>query len=311
MAHFEWLKDLFDGRMQASQGLVSYAVDVTPLVAQKLLELNFDHNRKLRKANVSDFAVLIENGEFFPGSQVRIGSHKGYYTLLDGQHRLTAIAQTGCPQPMVITVVDIQTATGVREDYARLDTNGQRRTMGDALFSLDAQDSIVFEHSKLTALGSAVRLLLGGNTLSSQSLKKVPKMAIYRWIKKNNEPISALRECVGTGMVGTTRGIIKSPVLSVALATFECAPRDKAVGFWRQVVEDDGLGKSDPRKKLHEFLARPMSGGKASLVAQAVTARCWNAYVSGKSMGNLDRSTAMPKIALTPYPRKVEEPEED
>ena len=79
---------------------------ITPDVAAKMLERNFDGNRKIRPTYVNALANAMLDGEFvgMNGQTIVIGADDG--RLYDGQHRLTAIVQSGTTQKMMVAYVD-------------------------------------------------------------------------------------------------------------------------------------------------------------------------------------------------------------
>lgn len=99
-------------------------ITVTPELARKWLEKN-TANRGLRPSRVRYFAKLIENNEFMLTHQGIAFAKDG--TLIDGQHRLAAIAAVGKPVRMFV-------GEGfVREDVILAIDIGSRRNTADSL----------------------------------------------------------------------------------------------------------------------------------------------------------------------------------
>lgn len=96
---------------------------ITPLDAQALLDRN-DSNRNIRARVVSAYARDMSAGRWLTtGETIKIG-HGG--ELLDGQHRLEAIASTGLAQRLLVV-------TGLDPEARRVIDTGAIRTGGDAL----------------------------------------------------------------------------------------------------------------------------------------------------------------------------------
>lgn len=81
--------------------LYSFVVTITPEIAEDWLQAN-THNRELRESRVQYFMNELKAGRW------RL-THQGIAfspnrVLLDGQHRLWAIALAGIPAPMMVTV---------------------------------------------------------------------------------------------------------------------------------------------------------------------------------------------------------------
>lgn len=99
-------------------------IEVTPELAAAWLNLYNHGNRKMRRSHVKRMALLMENDEFSTTPQGIIFGLSG--TLLDGQHRLQAIVETGITQSLlVIRHVDDSLFTKVDQ--------GAKRSMVDLL----------------------------------------------------------------------------------------------------------------------------------------------------------------------------------
>lgn len=70
--------------------------EITPEIAEQYLELNYKSNRPLKQVSVNQLARDMSEGKFIlnPSAPI-IFTEDG--TLIDGQHRLWACVQCGCP----------------------------------------------------------------------------------------------------------------------------------------------------------------------------------------------------------------------
>jgi hypothetical protein len=98
-------------------------ITVTPQMASGYLATN-DGNRRVRKSHVAYFAGLIERGEWLATHQGIALSSSG--RLLDGQHRLLAVVETGRAVPFMVAF-DVPDET-----FTALDT-GLIRNVSDVL----------------------------------------------------------------------------------------------------------------------------------------------------------------------------------
>lgn len=109
-------------------------VRITPELARHLLSKNYT-NRKMSQSRVSFYARQMIDGEWIMNGQGIIVSNSG--NLLDGQHRLMAVAQSGKSVDMLKVVLkgssDNLTALGMPID------RGKPRTMRDVT-GLDSRD---------------------------------------------------------------------------------------------------------------------------------------------------------------------------
>jgi hypothetical protein len=98
-------------------------VDVTPADAERWLERN-DSNRGLRARAVSAYARDMEHGKWMlTGESVKFDRAGN---LLDGQHRLSAIVQSGTTQRLLVI-------SGIDPSVRGVIDTGAIRTGGDAL----------------------------------------------------------------------------------------------------------------------------------------------------------------------------------
>lgn len=133
----------FEGNtLELADGVIIGLVQVTPELAELWLERNL-HNRKISPPSVNRYARNIENGQWpFTGDPIRF-SDEG--ELLDGQHRLTAIHQTGRTLPLLVI-------TGLHERTQAFMDGGRKRNAADTL--------AIKELPNYVAVSSLVRLAL-------------------------------------------------------------------------------------------------------------------------------------------------------
>lgn len=99
-------------------------ITVTPAMATQLLELN-ELNRPLSGSHVQRIADQITAGKWkFNGDTIKIANDD---SVLDGQHRLWAVVESGCSIDTII-VHGIE-----REAFATIDTLRKPRSVGDTL----------------------------------------------------------------------------------------------------------------------------------------------------------------------------------
>ena len=100
-----------------------HQVEITPAMAAALLERN-STNRSIRRADVEDWCRVLRGGRWAYTHQGVAVNTSG--ELQDGQHRLTAIAETGIPAVMMVSC-------GMPPDnFSKIDT-GRRRTNAQAI----------------------------------------------------------------------------------------------------------------------------------------------------------------------------------
>lgn len=302
MNHYQYLTGLKGTKLTDYDNLSAYVVDVTPALAEELLALNFEHNRGQRAGWVKRWRNALETGEFFEGSVIRLNYLAGSYILTDGQHRLAAIVESGITATMTVVICEQASAGDVRTDYALLDSFGQKRSQADVITALDSAGEIK-TGSLLTSYAAAARVIKANFTNTSKV--EFSRLEIYPLLRDYASEIELTREWIKPGGDSASRGFVRAGVLAVALITARHADADKARSFWSEAVQDDGLRKHDPRKKLNEYLRVPApSGGSQQMTTAAVAAKCWNAHIAGEEIIQLKIPASVPPIALTPYPLK-------
>ena len=98
-------------------------VEITPERAKQYLEKN-TRNRTLRESKVAAYSRDMKNGDWMFTHQGIAFNCDG--TLLDGQHRLAAIVDSGKTQRMLVT-------TGIQTDSQLVMDGHAKRTPGDAI----------------------------------------------------------------------------------------------------------------------------------------------------------------------------------
>jgi hypothetical protein len=88
-------------------GVGSALLKITPALAELLLSYNTDNYRKMIPDKVRSLTALIRAGQFVinPADHICLMIVGDSYVLLNGQNRLTAVKEVGCPVDMFITIV--------------------------------------------------------------------------------------------------------------------------------------------------------------------------------------------------------------
>lgn len=312
MNTYDFLTQIKGGKqLTQADDVRAYVMDVTPEVAYNFLALNFEHNRAQRQGNIQRWTSSLNRGEFLDGSPIRIASCDGEYVLTDGQHRLTAIAESGLAATMTVIVTDKRDKRDVRNEYAVGDTISLPRSIKDSIIALD-EDETLPPDDNLRFYSAAAKIICGNfNLTANVHLSNIPRADVYETLKSFNDEIALLGQWMG-GKKSGGRRFMRAVVLAVAMVTTKHAERTVAQSFWREACLNDGLFKSDPRRKLHEYLhenaGTGMTGQKMGMMAAA---KCWNEYVAGNEVSTLRMPKSMPDIALTPYPMKEAMPTEE
>jgi hypothetical protein len=264
-------------------------IDVTPSFARKMLapEIN-SCNRKIIPSAVAFYADAMEHGEWaITGEAIQFaGQIENQPTLLGGQHRLEAVAQTGITQRML--VVDGLDPTV----YAVLDT-GKPHGFRDVLSAMGQVDAAkVAAAARLAYL--AEHDLLNN---ASGSTPKISNLRLQEWITYHVDFTSYANEA------GTIRHAVpmNASAALVALWTLSQIDKNAAGEFFDGIKTGANLGTGDARLTLRNWFIRNGSSERAA-VHLAMTYKAWNGFRQGRDVKTLRWSPAAPTRELFPKP---------
>lgn len=252
-------------------------VVVTPDRAAKWLERN-THNRNVRPQTLERYKHDMLNGQWhLDGSPIRF-SKDG--TLLDGQHRLAAIAETGISQQMLI-VVGL-----VAESQAVMDT-GRARTAADAL-SMEG-------HSVSTGLAAAAKLAIEFERGDLSRNAEVSHSDILTYV--NEHP--SLGWAAETARAYARKADALPAVVAYTLYRLAKINKVQAVQFWTDAAEKVDLAAGDPALTLgYRFANARRNKERLDRRQQiALVFRAWNHRRAG------NRVTAIRVGGEVPAPR--------
>lgn len=161
--------------VETDHGIVTISlVQLTSEHATELLTKN-TNNRKVSRENVDKLAKYLKEGAFyFNGATVVISDDN---VIMDGQHRLLAIAQTGIAAPILLV-------EGVHPDALATIDQGKPRTVSDIL----TLDGVQMKNMNI-ANAIARNLILFGTTPGKSNLSK-DRIYIADQVKADFDAIS-------------------------------------------------------------------------------------------------------------------------
>lgn len=242
---------------------------VTPAIARVMLEHN-ESNRSMRRQVVAKYARDMTAGRWhYTGDPIRFAEDG---TLLDGQHRLSAIVQSGKSQPLLVV------RGLLREMQSVIDT-GARRTAADAVRFQGDRNAPV--------LAAVARMILThGDELTMQLsnaeiTEVVETDANLRWVVSNGvASLTVLRKRMTPAVLG--------------YAYWRCHQIDAfaAAEFFDRLASLADLPSGSPILALNSRLAviNSAKGGRAReyrLEVLASTFIAWNAWRKGDDKLNV------------------------
>lgn len=246
-------------------------VTITPEAAEGLLARN-THNRRIKKSNLQKVTRALTNGEWqLNGEAIKIAKDG---TILDGQHRLVGVVQTGVPM-QTLMIQGLEHAT-----QETMDT-GSPRSTADVLKLRGEENSVV-----LAAIAKKVRLasLYGVRAAVSNSyvvttseiVKTVDEYPHLREVAKQ-----AMRVGANTGMTGSLAGLL--------IHLFDEIDRNDSEFFFERLSTGELLAQGHPIYELRKVLTqvKAIRGQKSMTFIAAVAIKAWNKYRDGETVNLL------------------------
>lgn len=277
-------------------------VKMAPGVAQRILdEMNFKGQRNVREARVIKHQTRISSGLWkasFPVTIVILPT--GEMWLVDGQHRLTAIARNSQSWPVTVILAKAESEQDARRLYAGFDEPDSKRSAHEVIDAVGLSDELGLPRAFTSRLFAAMPILRNSlEPLSGCEIEAGKYVRLFgtdarlsdigEWKKEAEQYFQALKKT--TGKIRAKMNT--AGVMSVALYTFRYQPA-KAHQFWHGLAENDGLRRDDPRATLlRDMMERTANTGSNRQTVQ-VPAAAWNAFCEGRPLKIIKCITGAP-----------------
>lgn len=259
----------------------SEVVTLTPHEARELLDNTNTRNRPLNPNTVETYSKVIKEGRWRVTHQGIAFDTNG--SLLDGQHRLAAIAQAGVPVRIMMT-------HNVDPDEFSVIDIGRRRTPADALGVAG------IEHNR-NQIASVARFLRNYDRLDQGG-----------WTDKHSARLdnSSILDAVedyganklnSAARIGTTHGRLSGINITALSAFFYLlhyrhnTPLVEVMKFIQGVSSGAGLEAGDPRLALRNAMIGPKHITAKSTKDRRhqfiAVVKAWNAYISDKEVSRI------------------------
>lgn len=273
---------------------------VTPDQAQHwLTECLYERQRERQQWQINRLAIEMERGRFVAGTQIHFGVLDGHWKLVNGQHTLAAIVQTGLSITLGILQTPVRNKVELGQLYGRHDRH-RSRTPHDVFAGMGLSSDLGLLESQTNAFGAALRFVL--SDFQRPSIRRDIEMA-----KSLDYLAAKMAEWAPTARlyfdaISPANGVMKpkfnrSPVIAIGLATM-LDQQERAEAFWRGAAADDGLRKADPRKALITFLVGKSTAIGDPAVYMKYVAALWNAFFEGRKVTAV-RPIDLGKIGVT------------
>lgn len=284
--------------------LSSTVMSIGPSDAKELVK-NRDHQRKLSRRTVSKYTKEMKAGRWkLSGASISIWvdtegewGDKGEIYVLNGQHRLQAVIESGTTQDFLVVYED-------NSDVFNTFDDALTRTIG-TMVGL----AIGPENSQAISVMAGMVLHYERHPKETWLTNLVSKSEITEWVEQQAEAGHRARmdQCVRD--YGALRAQLKSlghwyTTLSW-LARTTSAHSDRWLEFHEGVVHGAGLASDDPRLILRNYHVRSQrdKGDRwQRQVELALGIKCWNSFVTDTPRKGLMfrrdevESTGMPQI---------------
>ena len=256
--------------------------DVTPELAQQWLDtIAYDQagghrvQRRLRPRKVGEFADAMRRNEWtfnydsvvFSVDPSRFGDDEQH--LVDGQHRLAAIVESGIAQRMVV-------GWGAPPHVEETIDTGTKRTLGDFLTMRGEVDA----NNLAAAIRWVYRYLGRGDFRPDPHSETVQQIiAFFNRHPGIRESVSAAKNA-DVAIYGVPRSMIAA--MHYLLGMIDAEDRDV---FFETTASGVGLEEDDPRWRLREWCMRSVTTARKrprTWFIGAVMIKAWNAWREGR-----------------------------
>lgn len=251
----------------------TYTVDVTPEMAKRWLEKHNHRNRSIRGRNVRLLAAEMQRGRFaVNGDPIRFDTNR---ELLDGQHRLAAVVESGITLKNQLVVCNLD--PGVMET---IDTGAKRRLSDQLKINGVANAVVVAAAARICVCIEHGDLGLTYNFPDSEfsDFARIRESEIQTAFKE------ASRICTAVGGAPA--------VYTAGLFYAMDYDKTKTKDFVKGVASGEELKKGDPALTFRNYALRNYVGGRrgrapASFFQLQILIKALNAHLQGKNLGIL------------------------
>lgn len=259
-------------------GLNVQAVQLTPKMANNLLANN-THNRKVVQSKVNLWAEAMKRGEWrMNGEAIKIAADG---TILDGQHRLYAVVQSGVTVPILII-------TGLPTRSQETMDTGKSRTLADVLTLRGEKNAV----SLAAVVAGLVRYERWGVQASfgSGNAWPVTNGQAIQWLEDHPD----VRETINSIRGISKHANIPEKVAGILHYRFTHINKEDGEDFFDKLDTGAGMEQGHPilalRKQLKIVHDDPTQGYNPRRIGGLVL-KAWNKYRDGEMDVKLLRFT--------------------
>lgn len=242
---------------------------ITPELSTAMLDAN-TRNRKLSPKTAEGYSRSMEKDTWVFVGQPVLFADSGL--LLDGQHRLQAIEDTGVSLWMFVL-------GGLPESVQRFIDIGRARTSAGQL----QMDQV----HNATNIAAAARLLIQWGEWLDPRVGRVvtpPKNEITDFVHAHVDDLTRGWEAASELFWGVHKGVSRVALTAAYVrATWNLGGPFAIAEFYTKVATGENLQRGDPAYALRDSFLNSTEGDRIPDLAKTV--RCWGAEVVGEPLG--------------------------
>lgn len=258
-------------------------ITVTPDLAADWLELNAK-NRNLRSKHVQRLARDMAAGHWLMTGEAIKFARSG--ALLDGQHRLAAVVESGASVPMMVVY-------NLPEEAQSAMDSGSARTASDALGLLGIKNSAIS--------AAAARLAIAEQRGEQIGKFSTTHAEVIAFLEAHPE----MAEAVDFASWAYKRVDCPPAIIAFTLWRLAGIDSEEAYVFWGGVTERLGIRAGDPINALANRLAQARRNSEY-LSREALVSlifRAWNLRRAGKTAQRMPVTNSAGGLIPVPVPR--------
>lgn len=246
--------------------------EITPDLAREWLGFN-THNRNLRQRVTLAYAADMASGNWqWNGESIKFAADG---TLLDGQHRLAAIAEAGVTVQMLVV-------RGLPSDTQDTVDGGIKRKFSDVLTLRGEKNAVTLSAIiRRVTVWETAQTVAGRSNLAPTNAQMLQVLDRCPW----------LREVASLSSQIAVKCDLPASIIGLCIWLFSnCKDAEEDIDFFFQRLADfQGLSKGDAIYELRKTLesSRSVRGQRSEVFLTAITIKAWNAFRAGNPVGVL------------------------
>lgn len=255
------------------------------------LAWNYSGNRPRSRNNVSLLVKAASDGSFLHGTVLRIAYDNllNQWVLVDGQHRLAAVEESGTKQWFIVAV----DAMPADISYTIVDSIGKTRGAPDMIHGTLSW----YPNKHTTAVISAARIVYCDFDVREAKERKTAAQV---------REIAKIVDCwkpAYTAICGIKlmRKIGRAQILAALLPAMQYH-EEKILAFLKKAIEDKDIHMSSTEMRLYDLTRITSDSVESRIRLLHMSAHVVNAVITNSVLSKLPKFTGeFPGIAGTPY----------